>query len=70
MTSYFAAQVGLVGYGLRADVIEGHARGVERIAPPAFGLCAKPGVHESDARSGDRVDRHGRRCAEPRCVER
>ena len=70
MTSYFARRSCLIRDGLRADVIEGHARGIEGIAPPAFGLSAKPGVHEGDARSGDRVDRHGRRCAESRCVER
>ena len=70
MTSYFARRSCLVGYGLRADVIEGHARGIEGIAPPAFGLGAKPGVHEGDTRSRDRVDRHGRRRGESRCIER
>ena len=43
----FCAQVRLFGYGLRADVIEGHARGIEGIAPPTFRLSAKPGVHET-----------------------
>ena len=66
----FCAQVRLFGCGLRADVIEGHARVIESIAPPTFGLRAEPGVHERNARSRDRMDRHRRRCAESRCIER
>ena len=51
----FRAQVVFFRGGLGADVVVGNACGVESIAPPAFGLCGEPGVHEGDARRGDGV---------------
>ena len=63
------AEVRLVRDGLRTDVIEGHARSVEGIAPPTFRLRAKPGVHESDARRSYCVGRDGWGRGESGCIE-
>ena len=57
MTSYFERRSSSFADGLRADVVEGNAGAVERVAPPAFGLRGEPGVHEGDARRGDVVHR-------------
>ena len=46
---------------LRADVGVRHRRVVERLAPPAFGLRAQPGVEHRDARRAQRVRLHRRR---------
>ena len=57
----FRAQVVFFRDGLRADVVEGDALGVEGIAPPAFGLRGEPGMHEGDARRGNGVHGDGGR---------
>ena len=48
---------------LRADVGVRHLRVVERLAPPAFGLRAQPGVQHRDARRAHRMRLHRRRGA-------
>ena len=58
-----AAEICFCGRRLGADVRVRNARMVELIAPPAFGLCSLPGVHERDPRRLGRMRGHiGCRC--------